>query len=165
MSHNKIHAVLWEHGLARREPKKSKRRKWVRYERRHSITLWHTDWKYLKQLERLMITYLDDAKTENAIAVLEEGIKSYGLPDAVLTDRGSQFYAIADEKKVKGDCEFEKYLRVNGIRHIVVRVNHPQTNGKVERFYETVEQKLRLFRSVDEPIKWYNEIKPHMSLA
>jgi putative transposase len=177
MSHNKIHVILREHGLARREPKKAKRRKWVRYERKHSMSLWHTDWKYLKQLKKWMIAYLDDssrlvvsyglfdnATTENAIAVLEEGIKRYGLPDAVLTDRGSQFYANAGEKKAKGECEFERYLRVNGIRHIVGRVNHPQTNGKVERFYGTVEQKLKFFESVDELVKWYNEIKPHMSL-
>ncbi len=177
MSHNKIHTVLREHGLAKREPKKARRRKWVRYEREHSMSLWHTDWKYLKQLKKWMIAYLDDssrlvvaygmfdnATTENAIAVLEEGIKRYGLPDAVLTDRGSQFYANAGEKKAKGESEFERYLRVNGIKHIVGRVNHPQTNGKVERFYGTVEQKLKLFESIAEMIEWYNEIKPHMSL-
>ena len=124
MFHNKIHRVLREHGLARREPKKAKRRKWVRYERKHSISLWHTDWKYLKQVKKWMIAYLDDASrlvvsygvfedatTEKAIAVLEEGIKRYGLPDAVLTDRGSQFYANAGEKKKKGECEFERFLK------------------------------------------------------
>ncbi|MDI6655130.1 MAG: IS481 family transposase, partial [Candidatus Hydrothermarchaeota archaeon] len=39
MSHNKIHAVLREHGLAKREPKKARRKKWVRYERKHSMSL------------------------------------------------------------------------------------------------------------------------------
>ncbi len=43
-------------------------------------------------------------------------------------------------------------------------MNHPQTNGKIERFYGTVEQKLALFESVDEFVSWYNEIRPHMSL-
>lgn len=94
MSHNKIHVVLREHGLANREPKKSKRRKWVRYERKHSMSLWHTDWKYLSSLRKWMIAYLDDASrlvvsyglfeevtTENAIAVLEQGIARCGLPD------------------------------------------------------------------------------------
>lgn len=96
----------------------------------------------------------EEATTENAIAVLEDGIKRCGLPDAVLTDRGSQFYANAGEKKAKGESEFERYLRVNGVRHILGRVNHPQTNGKVERF----------FGSVEELVKWYNEAKPHRSL-
>lgn len=55
MSHNKIHVVLREHRLANREPKKAKRRKWVRYERKHSMSLWHTDWKYLSSLKKWMI--------------------------------------------------------------------------------------------------------------
>jgi putative transposase len=52
------------------------------------------------------------------------------------------------------------------MRHIVGRVNHPQTNGKVERFYGTVEQKLPLFDGgLDVLMEWYNEKKPHMSLS
>jgi hypothetical protein len=46
----------------------------------------------------------------------------------------------------------------------LARINHPQTNGKVERFFGLMEQKLNLFDSVDEFIYWYNYIKPHMSL-
>ena len=139
------------------------------------MSLRHTDWKYVRQSEKWLIAYLDDASrlmvaygvfdnvtTENAIAVLEKRIKKYGVPDAILTDRGSQFYANTGERK--GECEYERYLRVNGIKHIIGRVNHPQTNGKVERFYGTVAQKLYLFNSIDEMVQWHNEIKPHMSL-
>ena len=43
-------------------------------------------------------------------------------------------------------------------------MNHPQTNGKVERFYAILEQKLKFFESVGEMVRWYNEVKPHMSL-
>ena len=43
----------------------------------------------------------------------------------------------------------------NGIKHIVGRVNHPQTNGKIERFYGTLEAKT-CFESIDEFIEWYN---------
>jgi len=177
MSHNKVHKVLREHNLSRREPKKGRRRKWVRYEREHSMSLWHTDWKWVRSLNKWMIAYLDDssrlvvsyglfdnATTENAIAVLEEGMRRYGLPDAILTDRGSQFYASAGERKEKGESEYELFLRVNGIKHVVGWVNHPQTNGKVERFYGTVQQKMRFFESLDELMRWYNEVKPHLSL-
>lgn len=34
----------------------------------------------------------------------------------------------------------------------------------MERFYGTVEQKLRFFGSVEELVKWYNKAKPRMSL-
>ena len=39
-----------------------------------------------------------------------------------------------------------------------------QTNWKLERFYGEVERKLYLFKSIDELIEWWNNIKPHMSL-
>jgi len=50
------------------------------------------------------------------------------------------------------------------VRHIVGRVNHPQTNGKIERFFRLMEQKLRLFDSIDELVSRYNYVKPHMTL-
>jgi len=31
------------------------------------------------------------------------------------------------------DHSFRKFLEYHGIRHIRARVNHPQTNGKIER--------------------------------
>ncbi|MEM3637591.1 MAG: hypothetical protein QXX17_07825 [Conexivisphaerales archaeon] len=42
--HNRIHRMLKEMGLAREEPKKRKRRKWVRYEREYCNSLWYADW-------------------------------------------------------------------------------------------------------------------------
>ncbi len=46
--HNRIHRILLENGLANNEPKKGKRRKWIRYERRHSNSMWHADWTHYK---------------------------------------------------------------------------------------------------------------------
>ena len=43
--HNAIHQVLLENGLAIENKKKKKRRKlWIRYERKHSLTAVHLDW-------------------------------------------------------------------------------------------------------------------------
>jgi len=88
----------------------------------------------------------------------------YGKPESILTDRGTQFYASAGEKKVKGISKFERFLLESGIKHIVGRVNHPQTNGKIERFFGTLKAKARYFNSIDELIYWYNNKRPHMSL-
>ena len=56
------------------------------------------------------------------------------------------------------------FLLENEIRHIVGRVNHPQTNGKIERFFGTLEAKARYFDTIDEFIEWYNCKRSHMSL-
>ena len=50
------------------------------------------------------------------------------------------------------------------IRHILARVSHPQTNGKLERAYGEVERKLHLFKDIHELVHWYNHIRPLMSL-
>jgi putative transposase len=43
-------------------------------------------------------------------------------------------------------------------------VAHPQTNGKVERFFRTVKDKLNWIENIDALIEWYNMTRPHMSL-
>jgi putative transposase len=177
VNHMKIQQVLRLAGRAMTQPSKQTRRKWVRYEREHSMTLWHADWKQLPD-QRWLIAYMDDASrlivehgifqeatAENTIKVLDEAITKYGCPREILTDRGSQFYANEGERKEKGTSQFEAHLAEKHIHHILDRVNHPQTNGKLERFYGVLEAKWPSFHhDVDAIVKWHNEIKPHMSL-
>jgi len=136
--HNRIHTILKENGRAMPQPSKQRRRKWVRYEREHSMSLWHGDWKQLSD-GRWWIAYMDDASRlivgydvftdptgEHTIQVLKQAIAKHGCPRELLTDRGSQFYAHEGERKEKGISQFEQYLAANGIKHILCRVNHPQ---------------------------------------
>jgi len=176
LPHNRIHAILKENGRAMPQPSKQRRRKWVRYEREHSMSLWHADWKqlwdgewwiaYIDDASRLIVEYgvFQDPTAEHTIQVLKQSISKHGRPREILTDRGSQFYANEGERKEKGVSQFEAYLADNGIKHILCRVNHPQTNGKLERFYGVYEQKRHQFRSIGEYVQWHNEIKPHLSL-
>ena len=62
ISHNKIHKVLLEHGLANENKKKKKRRKaWIRYEREHSLTAVHLDWHTSKVNGKEVCVVLDDS--------------------------------------------------------------------------------------------------------
>jgi putative transposase len=175
--HNRIHEVLKGMGLAKDEPRKKERRKWVRYEREFSNSLWHADWTLIPG-KGWMIAYLDDASrfivgyglfpeatSQRSLDVLKQAIAKWGRPASILTDRGIQFYAEEAGDRLRGVTVFERYLIENDIRHVLSRVNHPQTNGKVERFFGTVKQKLPMFLGdVDGLVKWYNEVRPHMSL-
>ena len=204
ISHYSIHKVLRDADLAKKHPNKSRRRKWVRYERTYSNSMWHTDYKQLDD-GRWFLCYEDDASrfvtgygvfehatTENALAVLDEAIKKHGKPASILTDRGSQFYASESDIKKKGVSEFEKTLVKLDIKHILARVKHPQTNGKIERLHGEIQRKLPLFEeesaentvrgagagshvggpfnsgSRKEPIErfmdWYNYQRAHQSL-
>ena len=46
--HNRIHKILKNHRLASNDTNKQRKRKWVKYERRHSMSLWHTDWDLIE---------------------------------------------------------------------------------------------------------------------
>jgi len=105
ISHNRIYRILVEEGKIMRSKKKSRQRKYVRFEREQSMSLWQGDWKQLDD-GRWLIAFMDDASrrimcygifdkatTENAISVLMMGFQKFGKPDEILTDHGTQFVA------------------------------------------------------------------------
>ena len=55
-----FHEILKDGKMARNEPKKSGRRKWVRCERAHSNSMWRTDYKQLDGGRRFLC-YEDDS--------------------------------------------------------------------------------------------------------
>ena len=83
-----------------------------------------------------------------SVEVLDGAIKKYGKPKSVLSDHGSTFYAVESLAREKGLTEFEKYLLKNKIRFITGRVDHPQTNGKIEKFFDIFEKKGRIHEMV-----------------
>jgi hypothetical protein len=82
--------ILKEAGRALPQLSKQKRRKWVRYEREHSMSLWHMDWKQLwncawwiavmDDASRLIMNHaiFQQATAENTIQVLKQTIAKYG---------------------------------------------------------------------------------------
>jgi len=104
--HNTIYRILLAHGRVVISMKKRNQRKWVRYERKHSMSLWQGDWKMvtLNGQDRWLIAFMDDSSrlitcygvfdrptTQYTIQVLEQGFLDYGVPREILTDNGSQF--------------------------------------------------------------------------
>ena len=175
--HNRIYRVLLSHGHVEVNMKKRKQRKYVRYERAHSMSLWQGDWKEFEidGTKRWVVAFIDDSSrlipcygvfdsptTQNTITVLNQGFTEYGTPREILTDHGTQFVSARDRENARHT--FGEFLNQNGIKHIVARVKHPQTNGKIERFFGEVERKIVRLGSIDKVVRWYNVIKPHMSL-
>ena len=164
VGHNKIHRILLQAKLAKEEIKKKNRRKWVRYERKHSNSLWHTDWFEYKG--RQCIIYIDDASrfipshgefdnanTDNSLKVFKIDLK-YGIPKQVMSDHGVQF-----------ENQFTEALKQVNSKHIKARVKHPQSNGKAERAIQTIKKLWNELESFDKAVKFYNYNKPHMSLT
>ena len=80
------------------------------------------------------------------------------------TDKGTQFYNSTLDKNGKRSLgEFELFLKEHRINHIPSRRNHPQTNGKKERWFRTYEENRHKFKTFDEFIDWYND-RIHLGL-
>lgn len=168
VSKNKIHLVLKEFGLAKLDHKKAKPRKKVRYERKHTHSLWHTDWHYLDN-GGYLIAFIDDASrkvyskeyshmtTENSIDGLKKAFNFFGSkPKELMSDNGTQFKQLKYNKKMDCNHEFMLFCKNQNIKQIFTRASRPQTNGKIERWFGTYELKRPLFETHDEFQGWYN---------
>jgi len=170
IGHNRIHKILLILGFAKKKNKKDIRKKeWIRYERRHSLTAVHIDWHYdctnwifavIDDASRKLLALLEtsSATTEFSIQGMEEAQKQ-GKIKQCISDHGAQFISNLD-----GDSKFKAYLKFQGIKQILCRIKHPQSNGKVERWFETYDKHRHAFASKEEFMTWYNEIRPHRSL-
>jgi len=90
----------------------------------------------------------------------------------LLSDNGSEF----GKKNIKSpaDHPFERLLMEMGIKHRYTRPYRPQTNGKIERFWKTIETDLledMTFDSIDhlmdelsQYIYYYNHQRPHQGI-
>ena len=95
---------------------------------------------------------------ETAIDVLEESIRRYGKPEAVLTDRGATFHTWS------GIGKFDRVLESYDIDHVLASPEHPQTCGKVEAVNKAIQKELirrvefRNFLDAKEQIgRWVDE--------
>jgi putative transposase len=155
-------------------PRKQRPRRYVRYEREHSGSLLHGDFHRTTDQHPHAILWLDDASrmvlaggefrsetTAVAISTLKDALRraaEWGLAVRdVNTDRGTQFYASPWVVGVRERHQFPAFLQSRGIRHIVSRVNHPQTNGKLERLWREYDRHRWRYTTVDEFIDWHND--------
>lgn len=155
------------------------------FERAEPNQLWQSDifTFLLRRHERLYVAaFLDDysryvvsvvlahhQRSSLVMEALARGIAEYGAPREALTDQGRQYVAW------RGSTEFSEELRRQGIQHIKSRPHHPETLGKIERFWKTLweeflsrtvfadyadcERRLRLF------VQAYNFRRPHQGIG
>ena len=188
-----IYAISKRHGLNRlTKPMQETRRRIIKT---RAGELGHLDCHHLsKDLilgseRRRYLVSLVDSCTRLAWVEVVEDIKSlsvmfaalkginllnveYGVKfEAVLTDNGPE---VASPTR-KEQHPFERMLLELGIKHRYTRPYRPQTNGKVERFWRTLNEDLleeTTFESVEELkdelmqyLLYYNTARPHQGLG
>jgi transposase InsO family protein len=115
---------------------------------------------------------LPELRIEKAWPCLVQTFRRYGVPQAMLMDRGSLWWS---ETNGWGLTWLSVRLIEQGIELHYGRVRHPQTQGKVERFHRTLGEELHrrgLPRSWEEwpPLlaevqRDYNQWRPHEALG
>lgn len=173
ISRRKITKVLKRCNLHIPNPKKGRRYDYIRWERKHSNSLWQTDYCWIEKLECWLTAWLDDhsrlitsaeyvkhATTDNSLKVFEKGVRKYGLPRETLSDRGTQYYPNLGET-----CIFLKYMNSKKVNHIYASIKKPTTCGKMERWWKTHNDERWEFASLQRFVHYYNYQRPHMSLG
>jgi transposase InsO family protein len=173
VSLRKISQVLVKEGLQKPNLKKRKPRRYKRYEWPLPNYMWHTDWHVIKS-EKLkgenIIVYLDDCSrkvmgyavgamtTKNSIFALYGAIaKNLVTPFILNSDRGTQFFANKKDKEGEAVHEFQQELEELGILFVPSRRRHPQTNGKMEKFFHVLDSEFdERFETLEQFIDWYN---------
>lgn len=186
-----IRKILKAYGLAKTQDSSfdketSAKRGTRRFEASSARELYQMDISYV-YIEKLAVCYLiliiddhsrfcvgyelvHDQKSLTMINALHHSIERYGKPQKLLTDQGRSFYSWSFEETL-----FQRYLHDMKIEHIVSDPHSPQTQGKVERMTQTVQQELLQkvrFKSYEHAnseleayIHQYNYRRPHQGIG
>lgn len=99
----------------------------------------------------------DSATTENALTLCRRAFAWHGAPFQLMTDHGVQFW----NNKTDSPNTFGPALEALGVEHILAGVKHPQTNGKIERWFGVFKNESPRFGGLEEFLYHYNFCRPH----
>jgi transposase InsO family protein len=183
-------ATIWRTlnraGLITPEPKKRPKNSYIRFQSEQPNETWQSDfthWALADGTDIEILTWLDDhsryalsctahhpVTVTAVLATFRTAIREHGTPASTLTDNGLVFTA----RYRKGRNAFETELRNLDITQKNGHPNHPQTQGKVERFQQTMKKALtrnpppttisELQQQLDTFRHYYNTQRPHRSL-
>jgi transposase InsO family protein len=154
-----IARILSRRGQVRPQPRKRPRSSYRRFQAGRPNEMWQSDWTEwhlsggrpvaiagtLDDHSRLLVGIgagSGDGTGELVWSVMTAAIARYGVPMSSLTDNG-----LCYTTKHRGDAirpaAFEANLAVLGCQSIASTPYHPQTCGKIERFWQTLKKWLR----------------------
>jgi transposase InsO family protein len=149
-----IRRVLHAAGLVVPEPRKRPRSSWIRFEADAPNERWQSDfthWRLADGTEVEIIDWLDDhsrflvdltactrVSGDDVVATFVAAGEQHGWPASTLTDNA----AVYTSRFTGGRNGFEHLLAYLGIRQQNGSPGHPQTQGKVERFHQTLKRWL-----------------------
>lgn len=178
-----IRRILHAAGLIVPEPRKRPRGSYIRFEAAQPNETWQSDfthWRLADGADVEILNWLDDHSRlllsctahrpvtgRTVVDTFLRCVDEFGPPASTLTDNGRVYTA----RHGGGRNEFEYILAALNIRQKNGAPNHPQTQGKIERFHQTLKSWLdarpraatiiQLQTQLDAFRDYYNGHRPH----
>ena len=111
----------------------------------------------------IVLKYVNNKSTKKLLIEIYSAIKKYGAPEIIRTDNDIVFKSIL----------FKAGLKLMGVKHQTTDIGCPWQNGRIERFFGTLKEKLNqilvkdyghLDHHLTEFRFWYNHVRTHMNL-
>jgi transposase InsO family protein len=149
-----IRRILHHHGLITPQPRKRPKSSYHRFAADQPNECWQSDFTHrtlADGTEVEILNWLDDHSRylltctayprvtgPDVVASFTATATTYGLPASTLTDNA----AVYTSRFTHGHNDFERLLATLGITQKNGHPNHPQTQGKIERFHQTLKRWL-----------------------
>ena len=181
-----VRRILHQARLVEPEPRKRPKNSYIRFQAAQPNEMWQSDFMHTRLADGSdveVLNWLDDHSRfllgctahqpvtgDVVVATFLDTIDVYGTPASTLTDNARVYTA----RFAGGRNAFEYLLPILGVQQKNGSPGHPQTQGKIERFHQTLQRWLRarppattireLQRQLDSFREHYNEQRPHRAL-
>jgi transposase InsO family protein len=185
-----IHRVLVARGFVIPEPHKRPRSSWNRFEAEFPNECWQADVTHVEVANGVIyevLNVIDDhsrlcvashvfvsTHSPDVVRTMHAAALTWGYPQRFLTDNGAIFTA-TKQGGGGGVVAMEAELLSLGIGSTHGKPYHPQTQGKVERFHQTMKKylgkqdpaltKKQLQGQLNRFVSYYNESRPHRAIG
>ena len=187
VSESTVYRILRREGLVKRRDVQLVVGKEFHTKTTRPHQMWATDASYFRVVGwgyYYLVTVMDDFSrfilawrlqrdmaAGSLIEVIQEAIDVTGMTEVPVEDRTR---LLSDNGAGYISRAFRDYLHLVGIRHILAAPFHPQTNGKLERYHQTIKREVnqipyelpgQLEKAIADFVEYYNFRRYHKALG
>jgi len=187
VSESTVYRILRREGLVKRQETQLSAANEYHTKTTRPHQMWATDASYFRVVGwgyYYLVTVMDDysrfilawklqkdMSANSLIEVVQEAVDATGMTDVLVEDRTK---LLSDNGAGYVSKAFRDYLGLVGIGHILAAPFHPQTNGKVERYQQSLKREVnqlpyelpsQLERAIADFVDYYNYRRYHKALG
>jgi transposase InsO family protein len=187
VSESTVYRLLRRQGLVKSPQMKMAAGQEFHTKTRRPHQMWATDASYFRVAGwgfYYLVTVMDDFSrfilswklqrdmtSDSFIEVVQDAVDLTGMTEVPLEDRTR---LLSDNGPGYVSRSFRDYLHLVGIRHILASPYHPQTNGKLERYHQSIKRDVNqipydaprnLDAAIADFVSYYNHRRYHKALG